>query len=69
MDLLKRHIKDRRIPVDVIAEKLSISPATLYRLLRSDGSGFTVEQVERLQDVLSLKDAETADIFFARNSQ
>lgn len=63
IDLLKEHIKNRRIPIPEIAEKLNVSPSTLYRMLESNGEKLTIMQSLLLKDVLSLSQSEYNDIF------
>ena len=63
IDLLKEHIKNRRIPIPEIAEKLNVSPSTFYRMLESNGEKLTIVQSLALKDVLSLSQSEYNDIF------
>lgn len=61
---LKRHIAERRLSVAQISKALGISCSTFYRMLEADGEKFTIDQVKKLEQVLSLKQSETLDIFF-----
>lgn len=69
MELLRQHVKERRIPVETLSSELGISVSTFYRLLDSKGEKITVEQAQKLKTLLSLSAMEFNRIFLAQNSQ
>ena len=69
MDMLRNHIKERRIPIEDLALSMGISASTLYRLIDSDGSKITIAQSLILKDKLSLSNAEYNLIFLPKDSQ
>ena len=68
MELLRKHVKERRIPASVLSERLGISLSSFYRLMDSDGGKITIEQANTFKDVLSLSGAEYSSIFYPKNS-
>lgn len=50
---------------DAVSKAIGVSPATYYRKMSYGGNKFTVEQVQKLIDVLQLTKEEAMAIFFA----
>lgn len=52
-----------------VAKAIGIDASTLSRKLNADGETFTIGQMYKLADVLSLSGEEAAEIFLQPNSQ
>lgn len=50
---------------DAVSKAIGVNPATYYRKMSHGGNKFTVEQVQKLTDVLQLTKEEAMAIFFA----
>lgn len=66
MELLRKHVKERRIPASVLSEAMGVSISTYYRLMESNGEKITVEQSQTLKNMLSLSNLEYAQIFYPK---
>jgi AcrR family transcriptional regulator len=65
-NLLKSKMAERVLSVSDVAARIGLDKATLYRRL-ADGESFTVGEVQRIKDVLSLTMDEAVSIFFTSN--
>lgn len=50
---------------EAVSNAIGVNPATYYRKMASGGGKFTVEQVQRLLEVLQITKDEAVSIFFA----
>lgn len=62
---LKGILKERGINVNTLAEMTGYSKDRLYRRLKNDGAGFTLEEISKIKEALDLTADETHLIFFA----
>lgn len=61
--LLNEKIKDMKIPITAIADKMGISRQSLYQKL--DGkSSFKITEAQKICDILKLTNHEKTQIFF-----
>ncbi len=65
MILLKNKISESRMTQDAVAISIGMAPSTFYRKLKSGGDAFTVGEVHKLADTLSLTCEEATDIFLS----
>lgn len=64
VEKLKTEIKKRGMTVPAIANKLRLSPSTLYRKLQNGGESLTVGETAQITDILSLSAKRANEIFF-----
>lgn len=64
VEKLKIEIKKRGMTVPAIANKLRLSPSTLYRKLQNGGESLTVGETAQITDILSLSTKRANEIFF-----
>lgn len=63
-DLLRIKIAEKKTNVTEVAERMGVDKATLYRRI-SDSGAFTIGEVEKITEILSLSHEEAISIFFA----
>ena len=63
MDLLRGKIAERKTTQEELALKIGINPSTFSRKMSTDGVNFTVGQMHKIAEVLSLTPAEASSIF------
>lgn len=61
---LKDAIKNSGVSHEMIAHELGINESTLYRKLQRGGSTITVEQAQKMTDILKLPPDKAQSIFF-----
>lgn len=61
---LKDEMEKKGITVSDVADKLQLSPSTLYRKLQSGGERLTVGETAQIADMLCLSTRKANDIFF-----
>ena len=66
VERLRAALRMNNISIDVAAEAIGIDGATFYRRLARQGTKFTVEEVGKLADLLSLSGNDLQEIFFDR---
>lgn len=64
VEKLKKEIKKRGMTVPGIANKLRLSPSTLYRKLQNGGESLTIGETAQITDILSLSTKRANEIFF-----
>lgn len=62
-DILRGKMAERRIGRKDMARKLGINYSTYYRKMRSGVQSFTVGEMHKIIEILSLTDEEAASIF------
>lgn len=62
---LRGRIVEKEMSVALVAEKMGIDKATLYRRLENDGAGLMVKDAHKLAEILDLTCDEAMAIFFA----
>lgn len=65
IEKLRTALKEQNISMDQAADVLCVDRATLYRRFQQ-GTRFTVEEVDRLSNLLNLSSVEMQSIFFDR---
>lgn len=61
--MLKGLIESRGTNVDEVAKRMGIDKSTLYRRI-ADGNTFTIGEVGKIAEILSMSSAEAISIFF-----
>lgn len=61
---LKEKIVSQNTTIEAVAEAANMDRSTFYRKLKSNGRGFTVEEVKLLASALNMSLPESTDIFF-----
>lgn len=61
---LKEEMEKKGITVSAVADKLQLSPSTLYRKLQSGGESLTVRETAQIADMLRLSTKKANEIFF-----
>ena len=62
---LKDAIKNSGVSHEMIARELGINESTLYRKLQRGGSTITVEQAQKMTNLLNLAPDKAQSIFFS----
>lgn len=63
MAKLKGKITERSMTQEEVAEKIGIDSSTFSRKMKADGLTFTVGQMHKIANVLSLTNQEAVQIF------
>lgn len=63
---LKGKIVENGFSVSVLADKIGMDKATLYRKLNDNGDYFTIAEADRIVNALNLNSKEGTAIFFAQ---
>ena len=63
MAKLKGKITERSMTQEEVAEKIGIDSSTFSRKMKADGLTFTVGQMHKIANVLSLANQEAVQIF------
>lgn len=63
MDALRGKMVEKRINGEEMAQKIGVDTSTFYRKMKSDGMSFTVGQMHKIVEVLSLTHEEAVSIF------
>lgn len=64
---LKGKIVEKELSVALMAEKMGIDRATLYRRLDNGAEGLTVKDAHRIAEILDLSGEDVMAIFFAED--
>lgn len=64
IDELKLAMERQGLNVSALAEKLDMSPSTLYRKIGKNGEGITIREAAGMAEKLKLGKEEAAAIFF-----
>ncbi len=67
MNKLRGRIIEAGLSIDDIAESLQINRSTMYRKLADNGLSFTVREVAKIVNELSLSPDDAFAIFFNHN--
>lgn len=65
---LRERINLNGISIQDFSKEIGMNPSTFYRKMNSDGVRFTVGQMHKTVEVLSLTNNEAVQIFLAGNS-
>lgn len=63
---LKGKIVECGINVSILAEKIGIDKATLYRKISENGDPITIREADKISEALNLSKDEVNDIFFSQ---
>ena len=66
VEKLRAAMEASGVSIEAAAAALGVNRATLYRRLQQAGANFTLEEVSKLANLLSLNRAEMEAIFFDR---
>ena len=66
IDKLKAKIIENGITVEVLAEKLNMNRATLYRKIQGKGDSFKIKEADNIAKELKLSGKEASEIFFSQ---
>lgn len=62
---LKGKIVEQGLNIPIVAEKIGVDRATLYRKLNNEGATMTIKEAQNIVEVLNLDAKEATLIFFA----
>lgn len=65
VSILKGKIVERNTTQEAVADEIGINRSTFYRKMKEGGKLFTVEEVQKLVDILSLTSDDVMKIFFS----
>ena len=63
---LKGKIVEHGMSIGILADKMGINKATLYRKLSGNGDNFTIFEANKLAEILELDASEAQTIFFSQ---
>ena len=63
MDLLRGKMAERKIGKEELAQRIGVDASTFYRKMKDEGISFTVGQMHKIVNVLSLTHEEATAIF------
>lgn len=63
MDLLRGKMAEKHVGSEELATKIGVDASTFYRKMKNDGVKFTVGQMHKIVEVLSLTRDEASSIF------
>lgn len=69
IDALKKKITDRGMTQENLAKSIGIDNSTFYRKINSDALTFSIGQMHKIADVLSLSPEDATKIFLCEISQ
>lgn len=61
---LKGKIVEQGLNIPIVAEKIGVDRATLYRKLNNEGATMTIKEAQNIVEVLNLDAKEATLIFF-----
>lgn len=61
---LRGKIVENGMNMNTLAEELGIDRSTIYRKINSDGTTFTIKEVNQICGILKLSKEEAVSIFF-----
>lgn len=64
-DKLKATLKEKGMSIEEVSKLIGIDKSTFYRKLASDGATFTIGEVDKMSQALSLTVEEINSIFFS----
>lgn len=65
---LKGKIAECGLTNETFAKAIGIDNSTFFRKMKSKGLAFSIGQMHRMADILSLSPQEASDIFLSQNS-
>lgn len=65
---LKGKIVENNTTLEAVAKSIKMDRSTFYRKIKNNGETFTLGEMYKIVDVLSLSQQETIDIFLKENS-
>lgn len=69
INLLREKISHKRMSIPEFSEAIGIDPSTFYRKIEAGGLSFTVGQMHKTSEILSLTKKESCAIFLAEDLQ
>lgn len=66
IDKLRGKIVEKRLNISMLADKIGIDKATLYRKLNENGKTFTIKEVDIIVQELDIFPEEAMSIFFSQ---
>lgn len=61
---LRERMKEMKITVDSLAERIGMDRSTLFRKLKDDGETFKVSEFKKIVPILKMTPEEVDSIFF-----
>ena len=65
VSILRGKIVEHNTTQEAVADAIGINRTTFYRKMKENGKNFTVAEVQRIADVLSLSGDDVMRMFFA----
>lgn len=62
-DKLRGKIRENKLSIEAVAEKIGMNPSTLYRRLNGGGGAFTIGEADEIASLLNLSADELNKIF------
>ncbi len=69
VNALRKSISDRGMTQEAVARAIGVDNSTFIRKMKCDGLSFSIGQMHKLVEVLSIPKAQATDIFLHENSQ
>ena len=63
---LKGKIVEKGYSVEKLAKEIGVDKTTIYRKINNNGETFTIDEADRIVNVLSLNAEEAQSIFFSQ---
>lgn len=69
VNMLRESIAEKGMTQEAVAKAIGVDNSTFIRKMKSDGLSFSVGQMHKIVDVLSISKTRATDIFLSENSQ
>lgn len=66
---LKKSISEKGMTQESVAKAIGVDASTFIRKMKSEGLSFSIGQMHKLVDVLSISKDQATAIFFSENTQ
>lgn len=69
INALRKSITEKGMTQESVAKAIGVDASTFTRKMKSEGLSFSIGQMHKIVDVLSISKEQATDIFLSENSQ